>query len=340
MTYTLPFTPSLLESHTIIDVRSPSEYGEDHIPTSLNIPLLNDEERAIVGTIYKEKGPREARITGLGLVSHRFPEMVSRIVETAGEKPLVICCWRGGLRSRSVVNLLDLCGIHAAQLAGGYQSFRRSVLSFFEDVPSADRFVVLHGMTGVGKSALLTILAERGEDVIDLEGIAHHRGSAFGGFGLFQDFSQKRFETDLWDAFRKLSPDRAIVMEGESRRIGRYYLPGKLFEAMARARTVWCVASRPTRIRRLAGEYARQEYRGEILASLDRIRKRLGDERHRELRRLIDRWEVEAFTERLIDWYYDPLYYRSPVEHPDLVLDLESLEDAADRLRQFLATGN
>lgn len=341
MIQTIPFTPSLPDTHSIIDVRSPAEFADDHIPGSLNIPLLNDGERAIVGTVYKQLGPRTARLKGLELVSHRFPEMVSRIIDAARDgRPLVISCWRGGLRSRSVVTLLDLCGVRALQLAGGYQSYRRSVVSFFEEVPPAKRFVVLHGMTGVGKSALLPLLAERGVGVIDLEGIAHHRGSAFGALGLSQDFTQKRFESSLWDAFRRLPPDGAIVIEGESRRIGRYYLPGRLFDAMGGGKIVWCTASRKTRVSRLAGEYARREYRDDILTSLDRIRKRLGDQRWRELRLLIDRWEVEPFTERLMDWYYDPLYYRSPIERPDLILDLESLDHAADRLLRFLTTGD
>lgn len=334
---TIPFSPSILQTHAVIDVRSPAEFSEDHIPGSVNVPLLLDDERAIVGTIYKQEGPGAARLKGLQLSAHRFPAMVAEIVEAAGERPLIVTCWRGGLRSRSVVTLLELCGIRAVQLKGGYQSFRRAVVSFFEESPFAPRLVILHGMTGVGKSELLRRLAERGHAVVDLEGIARHRGSAFGGVGLSQDISQKRFETLLWDAFRLLPPQGPIILEGESKRIGRYFLPGRLPEAMANARTVWCSASMETRVERLMAEYGRPDYREVILSALGRIRKRLGDLRHRRLRDLVESWELSEFTRLLIQWYYDPLYYRSPIQNPDLNVSLESYDDALAVIEPFLA---
>lgn len=334
---TIPFSPSILATHALFDVRSPGEFEEDHIPGSVNVPLLLDDERAIVGTLYKQEGPGAARLKGLQLSAHRFPAMVTEIVGVAGGRPIAVSCWRGGLRSRSVVTLLRLCGIFAVQLEGGYQSFRRAVVSFFEECPFAPRLVILHGMTGVGKSELLRRLSGRGHAVVDLEGIARHRGSAFGGFGLSQEISQKRFETLLWDAFRSLPPRGAIILEGESRRIGRYFLPGRLPDAMAAARTVWCSASMETRVERLMNEYARPSYREEILAALERIRKRLGEQRCRELREMVESWRVREFTERLIEWYYDPLYYRSPIRKPDLTVGLDSYDGAIDRLEPFLA---
>ena len=255
------FHPSLLDTHLVVDVRTPLEFDEDHLPGAINVPLLTNEERVEIGTLYKQTGPHEARIRGLELTAHRFPAMVAEIAEAADGRQILVYCWRGGLRSKTVVSILDLTGFRAVQLQGGYKSFRSHVIASFEPFRPSGPLVVLHGMTGIGKTTFLLGLTGKDYSVVDLEGLACHRGSAFGELGLTQDLTQKRFETLLWDAFRRLPHGKPIIVEGESKRIGKVSLPGDMYEVMRESIKVWCEASLETRVGRLIAEYGRPEYR-------------------------------------------------------------------------------
>jgi tRNA 2-selenouridine synthase len=227
------FHPDLLDSHCLVDARTPLEFAEDHLPGAVNVPLLTNEERVEIGILYKQQGPQPARIRGLELTAGRFPAMVQEIAAAAAGRPILAYCWRGGLRSRTVATIMELTGYQVQQLSGGYKAFRNQVTAYFADFRPAEPLVVLHGMTGIGKTTLLALLRERSEATIDLEGLAQHRGSAFGSLGLSQDeLSQKHFETLLWNAFRKLPPGKTVYLEGESRRIGKISLPGNLYDIM------------------------------------------------------------------------------------------------------------
>ncbi len=336
MPETAPFHPSLLESHLVVDVRSPLEYQEDHLPGAINVPLLTNEERAEIGTIYKQTGPQHARVRALEMTACRFPAMVAEIGSAAAGRPILVYCWRGGLRSRTVVSILELTGYPAAQLIGGYKAFRSQVTSFFEPFSPPGPLVVLHGMTGIGKTDFLLGLDSAQFSVIDLEGLACHRGSAFGELGLSQDLSQKRFETLLWDAFRKVPPGKPVLVEGESKRIGKVSLPGEMYEVMRESVKVWCTASLETRVRRLIAEYGVPEYREGMAEALLRIRKRLGGERYAEIAGHLDRWEMEPFMEKLIREYYDKVYYKTRDWTEDVTLSLEDYGAAGRELGAFL----
>ena len=329
------FTPQLIDSHCLIDVRSPLEFEEDHIPGAYNVPLLSNEERVEVGTIYKQVGAVEARRRGLELTCSRYYDMVERITSLSAGRPVVIYCWRGGLRSFSVATLVETCGTPAWQLAGGYKAFRNHVTDYFERCSFPVPLIVMHGMTGTGKTEFINSLDPLQWAAIDLEGVACHRGSAFGALGLKQDFTQKRFETLLWDAFKRLPADRPVVVEGESQRIGKYSLPGRLYEKMAASCKVWCHASVETRIERLTAEYARLEYRDEMLEALERIRKKLGTSRFTELKVMIENWDVEGIAKGLIEGYYDKMYYKHRPWTPDLELELENYRLAEVQLALF-----
>lgn len=333
MPETLTFHPDLLESHCIVDARTPLEFAEDHLPGAINVPLLSNEERVEIGTLYKQQGAHIARIRGLELTAGRFPQIVAGIAAAASDRPILVYCWRGGLRSKTIASILELTGYPVKQLTGGYKAFRNQVSAFFDNfVPSA-RLVVLHGMTGIGKTTLLGILAGRGESTVDLEGIACHRGSAFGSLGLSQEhLTQKRFETLLWDTFRKLPAGKTIYLEGESRRIGRMTLPGNLYEVMGESIKVWCTASLETRVKRLTAEYGLREYEAGLTEALDRIKKRLGGDKYAEIAGYLQRWEMEPFMTELIVSYYDKLYYKVRAWQEDLTLSLEDFEAAADEL--------
>ena len=331
----IPFTPQLIDSHCFIDVRTPLEFAEDHIPGAHNVPLLSNEERAEDGTIYKQIGPAEARRRGLELSCPRFYSMVDQILALAAGRPIVIYCWRGGLRSLSVAMLVEMCGTPAGQLVGGYKTFRAHVIDYFDRCDFPSRLIVMHGMTGTGKTTFINGLDPSRWAPIDLEGIACHRGSAFGALGLEQSVTQKHFETTLWDEFRRLPADRAIVLEGESQRIGKYSLPGNLYQTMAAGCKVWCHAALETRVERLTAEYARPEYREAMLDALERIKKKLAGVRYAELKSMIEGWDVAGVARGLMEEYYDKMYYKNRPWTPDLDLELEDFRQAEKELGKF-----
>ena len=333
MPETVTFHPDLLDTHCIVDARTPLEFAEDHLPGAINVPLLSNDERVEVGTLYKQEGAHLARIRGLELTAGRFPQIVAEIAATAAGRPILVYCWRGGLRSKTIASILDLTGFPVKQLVGGYKAFRNQVAAYFDNFTPNAPLVVLHGMTGIGKTTLLGLLAERGESIVDLEGIACHRGSAFGSLGLSQkNLTQKRFETLLWDRFRKLPVGKYIYLEGESRRIGQMTLPGNLYDVMGESIKVWCTASLETRVRRLTDEYGLKEYEAGLTEALERIKKRLGGDKYAEIAGYLLRWEMEPFMTELIVSYYDKLYYKVREWKEELTLSLEDFAAAADEL--------
>lgn len=333
MPETVNFQPDLLDSHCIVDARTPLEFAEDHLPGAINVPLLTNEERVEIGILYKQQGPHPARTRGLELTANRFPAIVAEIAEAAAGRPILVYCWRGGLRSKTIATILDLTGYPVKQLIGGYKAFRNLVTASFENFTPNAPLVILHGMTGIGKTTLLSRLAERGESTVDLEGIARHRGSAFGSLGLTQEnLTQKHFETQLWESFRRLPPDKPIYLEGESRRIGKMTLPGNLYDVMAESCKVWCSASLETRVKRLTDEYGLKEYETGLTESLLKIRKRLGGDKYTEISGYLQRWEMEQFMTELIVSYYDKLYYKVREWQEDLTLSLEDFDIAAENL--------
>lgn len=333
MLQTVTFHPDLLDSHCIIDARTPLEFAEDHLPGAFNVPLLTNEERVEIGTIYKQQGAHPARIRGLKLTAGRFPLIVAEIAAVASDRPILVYCWRGGLRSKTIASILDLTGFPVKQLIGGYKTFRNQVTAYFDSFTPNSPLVVLHGMTGIGKTTLLGLLAERGESTVDLEGIACHRGSAFGSLGLSQEhLTQKHFETLLWDTFRKLPSGKFIYLEGESRRIGQMTLPGNLYDIMGDSIKVWCTALLETRVRRLTEEYGLRIYEEGLTEALLRIKKRLGRDKFTEIAGYLERWEMEPFMTELIVSYYDKLYYKVREWKEDFSLSLEDFDGAADEL--------
>lgn len=334
---TTPFSEALLETHLLVDVRTPLEYAEDHIPGAVNVPLLTNEERVEIGILHKEVGPHAARKRGLELTAHRFPAIVQEIAQAAAGRPILVYCWRGGLRSKTVTSILELTGHPALQLIGGYKSYRNMVSEYFNPFTPKVPLVVLHGMTGIGKTTLLQRLKERGHFVVDLEGLACHRGSAFGQLGLNQDLTQKRFETLLWDACRKAPAGVPVIVEGESERIGRVSLPGDFYQKMAQGIRIWCFASLETRLRRLIEEYGLPAYKEEMGTALQRIRKKLGGAKCEELAGHLERWEMEPFMTGLVCDYYDKVYYKNRTWEAEHNVCMEDFDSAAVELEAFLA---
>lgn len=243
---------------TVIDARSPGEYDEDHLPGAVNWPVLDDDERKEVGTDYKQVSPFDARKRGAALVARNIADHLDRWVQDKPRQwqPLVYC-WRGGKRSGTLAWFLDQIGFRVQVLEGGYKAFRTAVIEALQSVPARLDFVVVCGRTGSGKTRLLQALRETGEQVLDLEALACHRGSVLGSLPGQVQPSQKAFETRVWHALQAFEPGRPVYVESESRNIGKLRVPGALIERMREhGRCVRLETPDAARLQLLLEEYA------------------------------------------------------------------------------------
>jgi tRNA 2-selenouridine synthase len=297
----------------ILDVRSPGEFAEDHIPGALNVPVLDDAERAEVGTLHKQVSAFAARRRGAVLVARN----VARHVETLFcDKPRewrpLVYCWRGGARSAAMTHVLARIGWPARQLEGGYRAYRRAVVAALQTLPSQFDFRVICGTTGSGKSRLLVQLARAGAQVLDLERLAQHRGSVLGGLPAQPQPTQKTFETRIWWTLRSFDPQRSVFVESESRKVGDLRVPDALIERMRAAHCVRIELPLVERVRLLRDEYMHFEADPQALfAQLDCLAPLHGRERIESWKELARRGQWEALVERLLVEHYDPAYLRS-----------------------------
>ena len=290
----------------VLDVRSPGEFHKGHIPGAYSFPLFSDTERAEIGTLYKQVGQEQAMERGLEIVSPKIKDMVVEAKDLAHEGRLMVHCWRGGLRSESVANLLKVAGIQVNVLNGGYKAYRQWVLGKFEEDFDIR---VLGGMTGSGKTEVLHQLLGRGEAVIDLEAIANHRGSAFGRLGLSEGrITQAQFENEFANQLL-LNKGRTIWMEDESRQIGSLIIPGSVWEQMLTAPFFFLDATFEYRVARLLEDYGHFQP-SQIEGAIDRIKKRLGGLRHQQATTLLEQDEREDLVKMLLG-YYDQSYRHS-----------------------------
>jgi tRNA 2-selenouridine synthase len=315
---------TLARFDALIDVRSPAEFAEDHAPGAINLPVLGDDERAVVGTMYVQDSRFRARRLGAALVARN----IARHLETAladqphDFKPLIYC-WRGGQRSNAMATVLAQVGWSTAVLVGGYRTYRRRVQTRLYDAPLGLHLILLDGGTGSGKTEVLQALPTRGMQVIDLEALAEHRGSLFGAAPGSVQPSQKLFETRLLAAIEALDPACPVVVEAESHKIGERMLPPALWRAMAVAPRIELMASAAARAERLVELYA------DLIATPDAVRDliarlpvHLGKAPREVLTGLLDAGDFGALAEALITLHYDPAYERS------------SRRDARERLAQ------
>ncbi|BCR06524.1 tRNA 2-selenouridine synthase [Desulfuromonas versatilis] len=310
----------------LVDARSPGEFAEATIPGAINIPVFDDLERSRVGTVYKQQGRVEAYRLAVELVSPKIPAMVDQALAARGDsnRPVVVFCWRGGMRSRALTAFLELAGIPALQLVGGHKKFRALVRDFFE-CGEWGRLLVLRGLTGVGKTRLLKRLEAQGYPVLDLEALANHRGSAFGALGLSAQPSQKAFEASLWDALRRIPVDGFALTEGESKLIGRVALPPRLYEALQVETSLWIEASLDYRVEIILQEYpARDELKAAFTGPIKALKRRLGGETVERLLGLLEVGQWRLLVRELMVLYYDPLYsYTRPEQRIEIDIEAE-----------------
>ncbi len=324
-----------------IDVRSPSEFAADHLPGAINLPMLDDGERARVGTLYVQTSAFDARKLGAALVAHN----IARIVEThATGKPRewnpLVYCWRGGQRSRALVHVLAEIGFRPVQLDGGYRAWRRHVVAMLEQLPQRLRFEVVCGFTGAGKSRLLAALMRAGAQVLDLERLARHRGSLLGGVPGDPQPTQKAFESAIYAEIARFDPLEPVFVESESKRIGRLQVPGALLEAMRAAHCLRLETPQALRVAILEADYMHLIGDG---AAFEALLAPLSALHGRDTLARWAHWAATGATlqlaTELLELHYDPSYARAIERNFPRERDARRLrlDDASDESFQTLA---
>jgi tRNA 2-selenouridine synthase len=293
----------LREELPLLDARSEGEFAQSHIPGAVNLPILTNSERVVVGTLYKDKGSETATLKGFELVGPRFHQIQKAAIRMFPDRKIIVYCWRGGMRSQILSWLLEMVGFEVFRLKGGYKTYRTFT---FEEVRKDRKLIVLGGKTGTGKTVLLQKLKEKGEQILDLEGIANHKGSSFGAIGLPPQPSVEQFENLLAENLFVNDPSIPTWVENESRKIGRLILPDRLYEQMGKAPLIDIQKTREERIAHIAEEYG-DLHEESLIAAVNRLQKRLGGLRTQQA--------IEAIQEkRMADWitnlliYYDKTY--------------------------------
>lgn len=297
----------------IIDVRSPGEFAEDHIPGAINLPVLDDAERARVGTLYKQVSSFEAKKVGAALVSRNVAQHLDTWFTDKPKsfRPLVYC-WRGGSRSGSLTHILQKIGFAAMQLDGGYKAYRRHVVAELDRLPTLFRYRVVSGPTGSGKSRLLQALADAGAQVLDLEALAAHRGSLLGALPDQAQPSQKSFESAIWAALNRFDPGQPVFVESESKKIGALRVPDALITAMRASPCIRLEVPLAARVQLLTEDYVH------FLHDPDTINRQLGYLTTLRGSETIDAWQALAtrhawpeLVATLLEAHYDPAYFKS-----------------------------
>lgn len=327
----------LLAAGPILDVRSPGEFEQGHIPGAISFPLFGNEERAKVGTCYKQQSREQAIELGLDFVGPKLGEFVRQAKRLAPDGTVRLHCWRGGMRSGAISWLLNLAGFDTITLAGGYRSFRQWVRS---TLAMPKKIVLLGGMTGTAKTDILHALAAQGEQVLDLEGYANHRGSSFGALCLPPQPSTEQFENLLATKWQQFADGRPIWIEAESRRVGACRIPAELFEQMEAAFALEITRPVSERVALLVDIYG-QAAPEELIAATERIRKRLGGERTQAAIAAIQLGDLATAVSITLD-YYDRTYRYGLEQRDRLVptVDVTGLSprQTAQKLRKALTS--
>ena len=296
----------------IIDARSPGEYALDHLPGAINAPVLDDEQRIRVGTMYKQTGSFEAKKVGAALVAKNIARHIEELwIDQPREWRPLVYCWRGGNRSGSMAHILAKIGWPVVQLEGGYKAFRQEVNAALEH-PPALQFKVICGTTGSGKSRLLEVLAAQGAQVLDLEQLAAHRGSVLGHLPSQPQPSQKAFETLIWNQLRRFDPARPVFVEAESKKVGNLRVPAALMDTMRASDCIAMTLSLENRVRLLMEDYDHFLVTPEALnGQLEHLTQLHGKEKIASWQAMSHAGQMPELVEQLLLQHYDPAYLRS-----------------------------
>ena len=319
---------------SIVDVRAPSEFADDHIPGAINLPVLDDAERAEIGTLYKQVGAFEAKRRGAALVARN----ISRHLDTElSDAPRDFCplvyCWRGGQRSGAMARILSEVGWKVTVIEGGYKAYRKSVLNQLDSIPPQMRLIILRGATGTAKTHILRAVAKAGGQIIDLEGLAHHRGSLLGPEPDHEQPSQRQFESGLANAMAAFDASRPVFIEAESNKIGALHIPRSLWKSMREADSIGLSVPLDQRVAFLLQDYAHVIAEPARLDPLlNWVVSRIGHATVEEWRSHIEADDWAGFVTRVLTDHYDPAYKRSAAQraHSDIaVIEAETLDPDA-----------
>jgi tRNA 2-selenouridine synthase len=296
----------LRHSHSVVDVRSQGEFAEGHIHGAINIPILNNEERVAVGTDYKQRGQQEAIKTGFRLVGPRLLDIINETQALTNGKEILVHCWRGGMRSSNFCQFVGMAGIKSHQLEGGYKAYRHQALESFK---RPLQIVLLTGCTGSGKSEILRALKSNGEQVLDLEDMAHHKGSAFGGLLMPKQPTTEQFQNKLFEEVRQLDLSKRIWVEDESIAIGKIFLPHDFWLRMNESPLVQMDVGKDIRIQRLVSEYGPAD-RDEFLTIMGKVVTKLGGQHYNAAKEKLLQGDMASTIDILLT-YYDKAYLNS-----------------------------
>jgi tRNA 2-selenouridine synthase len=295
----LPLTDTL----PLVDVRSPAEYAHAHIPGAVNIPLFDNEERKQVGIRYKQGGKENAVLLGLEYVGPKMADFVKQAKKIARNKKIMVHCWRGGMRSGSMAWLFETSGLEVYVLEGGYKAYRGYIRAQFSKPAT---IFILGGYTGSGKTSVLLEMEKQGEQFLDIEGIAHHKGSVFGPLGQAKQPTNEQFENNLADAWRKFDFSKPIWIEDESRNLGRCGIPDPLFKQMREANVIKMIIPKEERVKRLVREYGAFE-KELLMEQLVKIRERLGGQFTNQAVDALNNGDLATVADLTLQ-YYDKAY--------------------------------
>jgi len=294
----------LSETHPILDVRTPAEFAQGHIPGAINLPIFTNEERIIIGTLYKKEGKQPAILKGLEIVGPKLHSFVQEAIKLNKNGTFLVHCWRGGMRSSSMAWFIETYGFKCLTLKGGYKNYRKFILNNFNEEKN---IIIVGGKTGSGKTIILHALEKQNEQIIDLEKIAHHKGSSFGALGEELQPSQEQFENDLYFQLSKMDAQKKVWVENESRRIGTNVIPLGLWEQMRNATVISIDLPSEERVNYLVKEYGKFS-KEELIAATERIGKKLGGQHVKRAIEAIESGDLKtAFEICLV--YYDKTYY-------------------------------
>ena len=296
----------------LLDVRSPKEFAKGHVPGAYNLPIFDDEERAEIGTLYKQNSKESAMMRGLEIAGSKMTRYVEQARFLLAGKEVAVHCWRGGKRSASMGTLLEFMGYDVQILQSGYKAYRKLILSDF--LEKKLKIVVLGGKTGSGKTEVLKKLKAAGEQIIDLEGLANHKGSAFGALGEKPQPTVEQFENNLYEVFRKLDPDRRVWVENESKSIGRVFIPEGLWSQMAQGTLALIEVPFERRVSRLVNDYGSFPSE-ELVFSLQKVSKRMGFNNVKEAMDAFKVGNLEKATGIALS-YYDKAYQHATDKKP------------------------
>ena len=320
------------QSLPIIDVRSPAEYGHAHIPGAVNVPLFSNEERALVGTLYKKSGRDAAVLLGLEIVGPKLADFVKKAKKIALKKEVLVHCWRGGMRSGSFAWLLKTAGFNVNILEGGYKSYRNLVL---DGLAVPHQFIILGGKTGSGKTDILKEIEKCGEQIIDLEALAHHKGSTFGAIGQLPQPSTEQFENLLYQKIRTLDSSKRIWLEDESRNVGSCYIPQSFYNLMRASKVTFIDVPKYTRIERLVKEYAFCEPQL-LIDATERIKKRLGGQHHKAALDALAVQDYAAVADMMLTYYDKAYLYGLSQREQSLISTFEVEKDEPENTAKML----